>query len=379
MGLIKKLKNFLAKDLEKKSADSEANINDETSVEAYCEQLVDITYSLDDLERQYRLVSDYFQDIQRIEDVPIEIANEIMDVARKIQMIEKARKTFEESERLLTATEYNNMSSINKKEAYNIMKKMSDYEMRDNVLRSDMGHLEGEKAELVYLTKIHSKRLEKQKKNVGILLVLFLIGTLIGITIAVLQKKDITLLVLGGLTAIVSVFVVFFINYRELRYDINLNNAKLKKAISLLNKVKAKYINNTNTLEYMYEKYGVNSLKDLEYQWQQYIIMLEDRKKYSQANSDLRIYSRDLTLLLRDVGIKDAEIWSSQTSALLDRREMVEIKHNLNSRRQKIRDRREETIRLKEATINTIKDEVRANPELMDVVSSIMASYHIKI
>lgn len=379
MGLIRKIKNFFAKDIEKKKIKKETIEEEQFSIETYCEQLVDIIYNVEDLERQYRLVTDYFQDIQKIEDAPIEIANEIIDISRKIDMIEKARKTFLDSERLLTAVEYNNMSAIDKNEAYNIMRKMSDYEMRDNILRSDMGHLEGEKADLTYLSDLYSNKLMKQKNNIGIMLVLFILAAIGAISIALLQQKDITIFVLCGLAVIVFIFAVFFINYRELNFEIRLINAKLKKAVSLLNKVKAKYINNTNTLEYMYEKYGVNSLKDLEYQWQQYKIMLEDRKKYTQANSDMRVYSRDLSLILKDLGVKDSLIWASQTSAILDRREMVEIKHTLNTRRQKIRDRRDESLRLKEVTINTIKDEVRANPESRDLVAGILTSYHIKV
>ena len=51
--------------------------------------------------------------------------------------------------------------------------------------------------------------------------------------------------------------------------------------------------------------------------------------------------SRQLVETLRAAGVKDAEIWMYQTEALLDEKEMVEVRHHLNTRRQKIRERLE--------------------------------------
>ena len=49
-------------------------------------------------------------------------------------------------------------------------------------------------------------------------------------------------------------FAVCYIQYANINRRVQENDAKLQRAISLLNKVKAKYVNNTNTLDYIYEK-----------------------------------------------------------------------------------------------------------------------------
>ncbi len=42
---------------------------------------------------------------------------------------------------------------------------------------------------------------------------------------------------------------------------------------------------------------------------------------------------------LNAYGIHDSEVWVHQVSALLDSRDMVEVRHRLNLRRQQIRER----------------------------------------
>jgi len=41
---------------------------------------------------------------------------------------------------------------------------------------------------------------------------------------------------------------------------------------------------------------------------------------------------------LKRLGVKDTEIWFTQARALIDSKEMVEVRHDLNVRRQKLRD-----------------------------------------
>ena len=40
---------------------------------------------------------------------------------------------------------------------------------------------------------------------------------------------------------------------------------------------------------------------------------------------------------LKKMGVKDAEIWCTQVQAIIEPKEMVEVRHDLNTRRQKLR------------------------------------------
>ena len=65
----------------------------------------------------------------------------------------------------------------------------------------------------------------------------------------------------------------------------------------------------------------------------------------------------------------------NQTKALLDDREMVEVRHNLNVRRQKLRNRIEfcsnEMTRIKNEVINLAKTNPEYAEEVLEIVSSI--------
>ncbi|MBR3599953.1 MAG: hypothetical protein IKL53_08745, partial [Lachnospiraceae bacterium] len=94
-----KLKNALAAMSKKKS---KLNMDDQDVIEEvrqtktvnaeikavqdFCEQLVDVSYHMEDLKREYQVVTSYLTDIQRIEELPIEMANDLIDNAKRIEM-----------------------------------------------------------------------------------------------------------------------------------------------------------------------------------------------------------------------------------------------------------------------------------------------------
>ena len=55
------------------------------------------------------------------------------------------------------------------------------------------------------------------------------------------------------------------------------------------------------------------------------------------TNEDLNYYYDKLVKLLKKCGLYDSRVWIEQPQALVDQKEMVEIKHDLLVRRQKLR------------------------------------------
>ena len=62
-------------------------------------------------------------------------------------------------------------------------------------------------------------------------------------------------------------------------------------------------------------------------------------ERYKAADEELGAVGAELISLLTDYRIKDPEIWVHQVRALTDRREMVEIRHELRIRRENLRTR----------------------------------------
>ena len=348
------------------------------AVQDFCEQLVDVSYHMEDLKKEYQVVTSYLTDIQRIEELPIDIATEIIDTAKRIEMLDKNRHTYLQSENLLSMEQYKTMARL-EDEVVDTIKTLNEMEQRDTMLKNDMGHLEGEKESLKFRRRDCSVGIDRLRAALGTVLVLFFLTAVVVIWYGLSTRTNVTIpaLVIGAIVMVI--FAACYGKYIDYKMEIKETDAKVKRAVSLLNKVKAKYINNTSTLDYIYEKYGVHSSKELEYMWAQYDTMNKDAMRYSQANTDFRVYCDQLVKRLEKIGVKDPLVWPKQTNALIDRREMVEIKHSLNLRRQSIREKMATCEKISENAKIAIKASVELNPALESFVREILTPFKVKM
>ena len=348
------------------------------NVQEYCEQLIDVNFNMKDMKREYSIVTSYLTDIQRIEELPVEIANEIVDNAKKIEMLDVRRQTLQQSEKLLSEEQFNTIATY-EDEVLDTIVKLNEMEIRDSMIRSDMGHLEGEKEALKYQKTECIAGINKIRTAVIVIMAVFFVAVAIVLYFAMEQKQPVAIYILAIGALAMAGFAICYMKYADLKNEMKQEDAKIKKAVSLSNKVKVKFINNTNTLDFIYDKYGVNSCKELEYVWEQYNRMVSDAAKYSKANTDFKIYCDELVARLKRVGVADPLVWPNQTKALIDRREMVEIKHNLNTRRQKIRERILTSENIRRTAIQALKKGVAENPGLMSYVDELLKPYDISL
>ena len=83
----------------------------------------------------------------------------------------------------------------------------------------------------------------------------------------------------------------------------------------------------------------------------------------------------DLELILKGLQLYDPHIWLAQVKALINPKEMVEVKHELSMRRQKLRMQIEYNMnRLDEVKLD-IKRVMISNPEYTDEVLRIIENY----
>lgn len=377
----KQIESDEIKELYKEIKSTKANqtaVNEKTAVKDFCEQLIDVSYHMEDMKREYNIVTGYLMDVQRIEELPIEIAEEINDVAKSIDLMEKDREKYVKSENLLSQEQYNTIATY-EDDILKSVKELNEMEMRDAMLKNDMGYLEGEKDDLAFMRDEYSEGMSRIR---GVMIgAFFICFTAIAalLAYALVKRESVTMysLIVGAF--LVIVFVISYIRYNDYKRDIKDIDAKQNRAISLLNKVKVKYINNVNALDYIYDKYNVNSCKELEYLWDNYNIMVQDAVRYSRANKDFRMFCDMLIQKLRAVGIEDPEVWTKQTNALIDRRELVEIKHGLIKRRQGLRDKLLTCTKIKDNATVALKAAVEERPDLREYVTELLASYRLNI
>ena len=132
-------------------------------------------------------------------------------------------------------------------------------------------------------------------------------------------------------------------------------------------------MNNTNLLEYLYIKYDTDSADKLKKRWENYQQEKEERKQYAEAEAKTEYYQKQLVSQLSKYRISDPARWIHQAAALLDKREMVEIRHSLILRRQALRKQLDYNKEIADVAHKEIMDVVEQYPdytaEILDMVN----------
>lgn len=365
------IEDFLAKQAEQQNGEQEDDIAFK------CDQIVDATYQMEDLRAEYDMVTSYFTDIQTIEELPQSIKQEIMDIAQKIAYLEDETSQFLHSDDRISDENFRMIQGIdNLTEVFGQLKDLEDMDMK---IKRDLKSLEAEKNSQEYLQDSIEERQAKLR--------MFLIGfgtvsVLLVVTLAIigiLADTNLVIPILLILLVVAGMAALSVVTYRNMSYEFKMSQMRENRAINLMNKVKIKYINNTSTLDYLYSKYNIKSLRELEYLYEQYLIMVDEVRKYQKTAGDLREFSDSLSKLLFAHGVKDPDIWTKQSLALIDSREMVEVKHSLNVRRQKLREQIAYNEELRLSGLKDIREMLKANPELREQVKRELEIYHINI
>ncbi|MCM1179778.1 MAG: hypothetical protein NC347_05955 [Clostridium sp.] len=343
-----------------------------------CDQIVDATYQMEDLRVEYEMVTSYFEDIQRIEELPQNDRMEITDIAKRIAFLESETSAFLHSDDRISDENFRMIQGIEKNlsEVFGQLKELEDMDLK---IKRDMKHLEAEKNSLEYLQESIDERQLKLRTFITSFGLIAVLSVLTLAVIGMLTKTSLVLPILLILFIVAVVAAMSVVLYKRLSYEFKLSEMKENRAINLMNKVKIKYINNTSTLEYLYSKYNIKSLRELEYLYDQYLLMVDEVRKYQKSSGDLRQFSDQLSKLLFSYGIKDPDIWTKQSVALIDSREMVEVKHSLNVRRQKLREQIAYNEKLRLDGLREIKAMLKANPGLRAQVKKELEIFHIKV
>ena len=102
---------------------------------------------------------------------------------------------------------------------------------------------------------------------------------------------------------------------------------------------------------------------------------VKERERFEKNNDDLEYFNGRMMRLLEKVNLHDRKIWLNQAKALVDADEMMEIKHNLVKRRQKIRDHIEDNRQIVRSERNEIdqlmKEHEHYVPEIVEIIKSV--------
>lgn len=103
--------------------------------------------------------------------------------------------------------------------------------------------------------------------------------------------------------------------------------------------------------------------------------MKNEKRKMNAITSELDEKDKNLMLILRRLGLYDPNIWLSQIKALINQKEMVEVRHTLSMRRQKLRSQIDYNNSKIEDAKQNVKNVMSARPEYTKEVLDIIEHY----
>ncbi len=314
------------------------NIDSRQEIISCCERIMAHSATMKDEKNEYDVVTGYLNDSKLLEEIPKEERSEIDATASRILEISKQREGILNQKQRLPEDRINDFDAAFE-DIPSQINNLRNNEAYQSVVKRDMEYLEGEKAAWAAdLRRIKHENSLFAKIAIAAA-VLYGIWTIASVFIK--MRLDIDLTVVNIIVSVVVVAVAFgsFIRLYSNRRGNRYAEAALNKSVVMQNRMKTKYVSVTNAVDYVYDRYGVHSSYELNYLWEQYLLAKKEREAAARAGDELDYQKRILVRQLLKFELSDPSIWVNQCRALIDPREMVEVRHRMIESRQKIRAR----------------------------------------
>lgn len=305
-------------------------------IESCLEQITEASKEISLLTGEYTLVTGYLTDTEEIEALPEQEREELNVIAGKLKALEKECESYREKKSRMSDGEYYQMRK-QENEVEEGIRKIKEAENYRELVKKDMQRLDRERHAYGY----RKSELETVLANFKGMAVIFLTALIICLVMLLVLQLAFEMNVYLGcflaVTAAAVAIAVLGVKYIDAEKEKQRVEQAVNRLIQLQNKVKIRYVNNTSLLEYLYMKYNTDSGVQLSKRWDAYQQEKEERKQYAEAEAKTEYYQKQLVARLSRFRVKEPERWIHQTGALLDKREMVEIRHSLILRRQSLR------------------------------------------
>ncbi|MBD5541199.1 MAG: hypothetical protein HDR00_08395 [Lachnospiraceae bacterium] len=340
--------------------------------ESCLEQMKEAVNEVNRLQSEYRLVSAYLKDMDEISALPASEKALIEEHAKAIYNLDYDREQSHARSSHMAESDYRRMERL-ADEADEAVKKLEEAEEYQDKIKKDLQRLEGEKHACKYRIGEAQTALLNARGMTIICLIAAVacIAILLLLELALDMETRVGYLIMAAVVA--AVLMVLFLRYKEAEREYRSASQSYNKVILLQNTVKIRYVNNTGLLDYLYMKYGTDSAAAFSQLWKKYQVEKEEREKMRQTELDLDYYSGCLVKQLKNYQLFDPVIWVHQAGALLDAKEMVEVRHGLNLRRQNLRKQidynESNAAQAKEELMELVKAYPKYAGEILDMVS----------
>lgn len=366
---------------DKTDTNQTVRLNNYTDWKGYVKEnseiIIENSRKMEEAKIEYEAVTSYLTDMQKIDMIPKLQREALEDAARNIINLNKERNRIRNRQYDMMDIQYRLFEQY-EMQIPKELTSLKEAESYQASIEEDIKRLEHEKQSFLGEEK---DIMNKQSSLKGIAITTCVVITVLFIIFAALSKTTgsnmtfpFLLTVLMGMASALYIFM----EARKNTHDIKLIQLKLNKLIVLTNKISIKSVNNRNYLEYAYSKYMVDSYDQFKKHWEQYVKLKDENKRYESNSQLLEFYNNILINELKKYNIADSEIWIYQPSAILDNKEMVEVRHRLNVRRQKLRESIDTNKGQREEAIKSIRSLIKEYPDREAETLCILKKYNIK-
>ena len=341
------------------------------------EQMVVAAKELELLSGEYSLVTAYLTDTEEVEALPQDEQDALMVSAKRLRNIEQERREYLSKENRMQDALYYSMKE-KEAELEEGIRKLKEAEDFGKVVKQDLQRLSRERHAYAF----RRDELLGMRENLKGMFSIFAGALVICVIILAILQFGLKLeTAVGYFVAVVSAaiaFTVIWLKYTDAGKELIRVEKATNKLIQLQNKVKIKYVNNTNLLNYYYLKYQVESGKVLQKQYENYLQEKEERQQYEEAEAKREYYIRNLTEQLTRFRVRYPERFTANVEALLNRKELVEMRHELIIRRQALR----KQINYNNDIIKTVKGEMKdiafSYPDYEQEISAKLKEFEVR-
>ncbi len=340
-------------------------------VESCLEQMAEASREIDLLTGEYQLVTAYLTDTDEIEALPEKEREELDLIARKLSVLEQETDHYRGKKDRMSDARYYQMRR-QEAEVTEGIEKLKEAESYAGLVKRDLRRLDGERHAYEY----RRAELYNMMNNLRGMAVIFVTALAVCmLMLFCLQFFFHMNAYVGYILAVAAgavALTVLYVKYMDADRERGRVERGINKIIQLQNKVKIRYVNNRQLLDYLYLKYETDSAKSLESCWNEYLQEKEERKQFAEAEAKTEYYQKALVEKLSCYRVSDPGRWIHQVQALLDKREMVEIRHELIQRRQSLRGQLDYNTDVAQTARKEIMGVVEQNPsyarEILDMV-----------
>ncbi len=327
----------------------------------------------EDIKAEYAQVTSYLKDIQLMDQALPEERAILEEAASAIVELTQEREKLRNRKYKFTDAQKTAMENFEHKAAGDI-KKLKEYEDYQIKVKNDLRQLDSEK-KLLLSDKADIIRSQNTLRLVSKVLgsILAMFGILI-LTVLLVFQADIRVPFLATVVFAFIIALVITIESRKNRTNMVITERKCNRAIFLANKVKIKYFNNVRTIDYMCSKYRVRNATELEFVYDQY---RKAKREWARQREDAFLLNEKNEILiagLANIGVKDKEIWFHQAKAIVEPKEMVEVRHDLNERRQKLREQIDYNNGIMQDFLNELERIRAKKPEYAEEIERVLGN-----